>query len=370
MSSTYSTNLHIELMGTGDQSGTWGTTTNNNFVNIFEGAIADQASVVFPTDADYTLTYTNNSTTLQAASCAYLAITSTPSLTATRSLIVPTINKPYYVSNSTSGSQSIIVKTVSGTGITIPNGATTMLYVNGTNVIAAFSYSNSLTLGSALPTGSGGTGLSTFTSGGAVYASSSSALTTGTLPVTAGGLGVATITGMMKGNGISAVTAGTAGTDYVAPTVATTFTATQTFNGTSSTAAMKETNIIEPASITGTAPTATTNFYVNTGAVQYITANNANNWTLNFAFSSGTTLNSAMTTNDSLSCTLITTNTTTAYYLSAITVDGTGSGVTVKWQGGSAPTSGNASSIDSYTFVIIKTGSAAYTVLASQTKFA
>jgi hypothetical protein len=55
---------------------------------------------------------------------------------------------------------------------------------------------------------------------------------------------------------------------------------------------------------------------------------------------------------------------------SAITVDGTGTGVTTKWQGGTAPTSGNASSIDSYTYVIIKTASATYTVLASQTKFA
>ena len=154
----------------------------------------------------------------------------------------------------------------------------------------------------------------------------------------------------------------------IAPGTATTFTATQTFNGTSSTASLKETNIIEPASVSGTAPTATTNFYINSGAVQYITANNANNWTLNFAFSSGTSLNSAMTTNDSLSCTLITTNTTTAYYPSAFTIDGTS--VTPKWQGGTAPTSGNASSIDSYTFVIIKTGSAVYTVLASQTKFA
>jgi hypothetical protein len=62
------------------------------------------------------------------------------------------------------------------------------------------------------------------------------------------------------------------------------------------------------------------------------------------------------------------TNTGTAYYNSAVTIDG--NSVTPKWQGGSAPTSGNASSVDSYTFVIIKTGSAAFTVLASQTKFA
>ena len=147
-----------------------------------------------------------------------------------------------------------------------------------------------------------------------------------------------------------------------------TFTATQTLNGTSATEAMKVLNIAESASVSGTAPAATTNFYVNSGAVQYITANTANNWTLNFAFSSGTSLNTAMATNDSISCTLVVTNSTTAYYPSAFTIDGTS--VTPKWQGGTAPTSGNASSLDSYTFVIIKTASATYTVLAAQTKFA
>jgi len=116
------------------------------------------------------------------------------------------------------------------------------------------------------------------------------------------------------------------------------------------------------------APSATTNFYVNSGAVQYYTTNAANNWTVNFAFSSGTSLNTAMATGDSISVTLLSTQGATAYYNSAVTIDGTS--VTPKWQGGTAPTSGNASSIDSYTYVIVKTGSAAYTVLASQTKFA
>lgn len=140
-----------------------------------------------------------------------------------------------------------------------------------------------------------------------------------------------------------------------------------TFAGTTSATALKTANITELASVTGTAPAATTNFYVATGAVQYITANTANNWTLNFAFSSGTSLNTAMATNDSISVTLMVTNSTTAYYPTAFTIDGTS--VTPKWQGGTAPTSGNASSIDAYTFVIIKTASATYTVLGSQTQF-
>jgi hypothetical protein len=75
-----------------------------------------------------------------------------------------------------------------------------------------------------------------------------------------------------------------------------------------------------------------------------------------------------MSTGQSLSATFLVTNGATAYYNSAVQVDG--SSVTPKWQGGSAPTSGNASSIDSYTYVIIKVGSATFTVLASVTKFA
>jgi hypothetical protein len=75
-----------------------------------------------------------------------------------------------------------------------------------------------------------------------------------------------------------------------------------------------------------------------------------------------------MQTGESISVTFLATQGATAYYNSAVTIDG--NSVTPKWQGGTAPTSGNASSIDSYNFVIIKTGSAAFTVLASVTKFA
>ena len=82
----------------------------------------------------------------------------------------------------------------------------------------------------------------------------------------------------------------------------------------------------------------------------------------------GTSLNTAMATGQAISVSFAVTQGSTAYYNSAVQVDGTTSGVTTKWQG-SAPTSGNASSIDVYNYVIIKTGSAAFTVLASQTKF-
>jgi len=104
-----------------------------------------------------------------------------------------------------------------------------------------------------------------------------------------------------------------------------------------------------------------------TQAVVYITANSTGNGTLNIRGNSGTTLNSYMSTGESMTVVLAITN-TTAYYPTAYQIDG--SAVTIKWAGGTAPTGGNANSIDVYTLTVIKTGSAAYTVLGSQIKFA
>jgi hypothetical protein len=190
----------------------------------------------------------------------------------------------------------------------------------------------------------------------------------GTLGVASGGTGASTLTGVLKGNGTSAFTAATAGTDFVAPGTATTFTALQTFAGTSSNAGLKTSNILETATVSATAATGTIAYDITTQSVLYYTSNASANWTVNFRGSSGTSLNTLMATGESISVTFLVTQGATAYYNSAVQVDS--SSVTPKWQGGSAPTSGNASSIDSYTYVIIKTGSAAFTVLAAQTKFA
>jgi hypothetical protein len=188
------------------------------------------------------------------------------------------------------------------------------------------------------------------------------------LAVADGGTGASTLTGVLKGNGTSAFTAATAGTDFVAPGTATTFTALQTFAGTSSNADIKTSNILETVTVSATAATGTVAYDVTTQSVLYYTTNASGNFTVNFRGSSGTSLNTVMSTGESISVTFLVTNGSTAYYNSAVQVDG--SSVTPKWQGGTAPTSGNASSIDSYTYVIIKTGSATFTVLAAQTKFA
>lgn len=157
MASTFS-DLKFELIGTGDQAGNWGQTTNDNIGTAIEQAITGMGNPVFTTDADLTLSFTDT-VALQTARALVLNATSTGSLTATRQLIVPTIEKQYIVQNNTTGGQSITVKTTAGTGITVPNGARMHLYVNGVNVIDAVTHLSTLTLGSALPVTSGGTGV-------------------------------------------------------------------------------------------------------------------------------------------------------------------------------------------------------------------
>jgi hypothetical protein len=147
---------------------------------------------------------------------------------------------------------------------------------------------------------------------------------------------------------------------------ANTFTATQTFSGSSSTFGTSLLDSNETVNVVAAAPSATTNFYVQSGSVQLYTTSAANNWTLNIAFSSGTSMNTALSTGQSVTFTLVTTQGATAYYNNAVTIDGTS--VTPKWIGG-APTAGNASGLDVYRFAVIKTASATYTVLASLTQY-
>ena len=333
MASTYS-DLKIELVGTGEQTGTWGDTTNTNFSVAFQEAITGSADVAF-SSADVTVTLTD---TNAAQTARNLRLNLTGTSGGARQLILGSgcqVEKLYLINNGLA--DAVTVKNTSGTGIAVPAGKSMFVYNNATNVVDVVTHLTSLTLGTALPVASGGSG-------------------------------AATLTGVLKGNGTSAFSAATAGTDYVAPGTATTFTALQTFSGSTSVAASKFTNIKEVATVSATAATGTINYDVTTQSVLYYTTDASGNFTVNFRGSSGTSLDTLMSTGESLSVTFLVTNGATAYYNSAVQVDG--NSVTPKWQGGTAPTSGNASSIDSYTYVIIKTGSAAFTVLAAQTKFA
>ena len=350
MASTYSP-LKIELIGTGDQSGTWGTTTNTNLGTALEEAITGSADVTFASGT-VTLTLTDTNAT-QTARNLRLNLTGTSG--GAQNLVVPGIEKLYLVNNGCA--DAITVKNATGSGIAVPAGKSMFVFNTGSNVVDAVTYLSSLTLGSALPVASGGTGATSSATAPFALKGANSDITsltglTTALSVNQGGTGATSL----------------AGANIPVTNVANSFTGLQTFVGTSSNADLKTSNIIETATVSATAATGTIPYDITTQSVLYYTSNASGNWTVNFRGSVGTSLNTIMATGESMSVTFLVTNGSTAYYNSAVQVDG--SSVTPKWQGGSAPTSGNASSIDSYTYVIIKTGSAAFTVLAAQTKFA
>jgi hypothetical protein len=147
MASTYSA-LKIELIGTGEQQGVWGQTTNLNLGTALEEAIVGRATANFTTDANLTLTLTNSNAT-QVARHLVLNVTSGVSLTATRDLIVPAIEKPYIIQNNTTGGRSIRV-IVAGAAVTVPNGKTAFVYNDGTDVKYAFDHTGALDVGGAL----------------------------------------------------------------------------------------------------------------------------------------------------------------------------------------------------------------------------
>jgi hypothetical protein len=155
MASTYSPSLKLTLMGDGDQAGLWGQTTNTNLGTLLEQAITGVQSITM-SDANYTLTNFNGIS--DEARNAVLVVTGTNN--AVRDLIPPVVEKLYIVANNTTGGYAIRVIGATGTGVSIPSGATQVVYCDGTNFIAA---SGAFVNGTVLGVAGGGTGLSTLT---------------------------------------------------------------------------------------------------------------------------------------------------------------------------------------------------------------
>ena len=147
-----------------------------------------------------------------------------------------------------------------------------------------------------------------------------------------------------------------------------TFTGTATTSNLTVNGSLKITTALEIASVSATSATGTINIDFLSNPVVYYTANATANWTLNVRGNSSTTMNTVMSTGDVATVTFMAQQGATAYYPTVYQIDGTA--VTPKWQGGTAPTSGNASSIDTYAVTVVKTAANTYTAFASQTKFA
>lgn len=171
MPSTWS-DLKFELLAEGSTN--WGTPTNANIGTAIEQAIGGRANVTM-SSASQSLTL-SDTTNLQDARALYLNLTGTPGGAAT--LNVPAVEKPYIVYNNTTGGFAVTVKVSGQTGVSVPNGKVMVLYDNGTDVVDAITHLSSLTLGSALPVTSGGTGVTTSTGSGNNVLSTSPTLVT------------------------------------------------------------------------------------------------------------------------------------------------------------------------------------------------
>lgn len=181
MPSTYSPDLRIELIANGEQSGTWGTTTNSNLGTLIEDAIAGRASVAV-TSADQALTASNGAA--DQARCAAIDLSigawGSPS---NFNVYVPPVTKLYVVRNTDSTYTATVYcstiignTTAAGSGVTIPAGKTALVRSDGTNIFAQVDYLGSLSLGAALPVASGGTGATTLTANNVLLGNGTSAV--------------------------------------------------------------------------------------------------------------------------------------------------------------------------------------------------
>jgi hypothetical protein len=309
MSSTYS-NLKLQLMATGENLATWGNVTNVNLGTAVEEAIVGTADVTFAS-ANVTLTLSNSNLTQTARNMRLNLIGTTGG--STRNLVVPSIQKVYIVNNTCA--DSVLVKTSAGTGVTVPTGRTMWVYNNGTNVVDATSHLTTLTLGTPLA-------------------------------LTSGGVGSNTASGAR-----SALSAAQSGTN-------TDITSLQPLN-----------YAVENVTIVGSAVPSTLTIDAVSQSVLFYTSVATNNWAVNLRGNSGTTMNALLSTGQAMTVAVFATIGTVGYFNNQVQVDGTTSGVTTRWQGGT-PTVGNTSSTDAYTYTVVKTGNATFTVFASLTRFA
>jgi len=359
MASSYSTDLKLELMVTGEKAGLWGDITNTNLV-ILQQAIAGYASVDISGGAGNTdLTFSNGASS--NGKNAVLNLTGT--ITGNRTVTVPAsvANKVYIVKNGTTGAFTVTVLVSGQSGVTFSatDKGTKVLYINGTDItdsnIGKLSNDYAPQLSAVLDTNGNDIVVD---DAGAIEDDSNNPYIR--FQKTASAVNFIDVTNQATGSGpdIAAV-----GTDSNID-----LNITPKGIGRVVLGAGKIEQTAEKVTVSATAATGTVNYDVTTQAVLYYTTAASGNWTLNIRGDGTNSLNSIMDTGESITIAHLVTQTGTAYYNSAVQIDG--SGVTPEWQGGSAPTSGNTNSVDVYTYTIFKTADATFTVFASQTQFA
>ena len=356
MVSSYSTDLKLELMVTGENAGTWGDITNTNLV-ILQQAIAGYQTVALNATTGATLTFTNGA--LSDGKNAVIELTGT--ITGNVSVIIPDgIEKTYLVKNATSGAFTVQIKTTSGTGPTFAadDKGIKLVYSNGTDVVDSslqkLSSDYAPQLSANLDTNAKNIIIdSTY---GIIDENANEQIK---FTTTASATNEITIANAAASNN-PAISA-TGGDTNIGLTLTPKGIGRVTANGNA-----KIFGVAEGVTITTTFQT-TLNYNTNTQAVYYSNVNNAANFTVNLRGDASNALNASLSTGESVTVALIVKQDNTTYYNNVVQVDGTT--VTAIWQGGSAPTTGNASSHDVYTYTAIKTAASTYTVLAAQTQF-
>ena len=363
MASSYSTDLKLEIQVTGENAGTWGDITNTNLV-ILQQAIAGYSGISIAGGAGNTdLTFSNGLTSNGKNAVLELTGTITGNRTVTITTASGVTNKVYVIRNSTIGAFTVTVLIQGQSGVTFSatDKGTKILYLNGTDVvdsnIGKLSNDFAPTLAANLSTNS--KNIIVGNTYGIIDENANEQIKFST---TASATNEITIANAAAGN--SPVISATGGDTNVGITL----TPKGDLGRITANGETKIFGVFEGATISTTFITSFT-YDVLTQAVYFQNVNLGANFTVNLRGNASTALNAALNTGESATVALITKQGNTTYYNTSVLVDGTSTNVTVVYQGGSAPTAGNASSNDVYTYTALKTAASTYTVLAALTQF-